>query len=113
MAMHESFRRTQVFIQSVQRQGKTLVERKDAYNVQILQDWNTFLWARITLLSDPAAKLITMQVHMFSDSTLFVGVSNPDPSNNWVTKLENVWNKHGFDETLNLAVREVQVMWHV
>ena len=31
-------------------------------------------------------KLIRMKVHVFSDSTLCVGVSNPDPSNNWATK---------------------------
>ena len=43
---------------SVQRQVKTLIERKDAYNMQILQKWNEFRWSIITMLSDPAAKLI-------------------------------------------------------
>ena len=50
---------------------------------------------------------------MFSDSTLFVGVSNSDPSNNWATILEDEWNEHGFVEQLNLAAREVQFVWHV
>ena len=30
--------------------------------------------------------MIKMKVHVFSDSTLSVGVSNPDPSNIWPTK---------------------------
>ena len=49
---------------------------------------------------------------MFSDSTLCVGVSNPSPSNNWATTLDEIWNEHGFDDKLNLAAREVQFMWH-
>ena len=72
-------------IQAVQRQVKTLIDRKDAHNKQILKDWNTFRWSRIMLLSDPAAELIRMKVHV-SDSILCVGVSNPNPSNNWATK---------------------------
>ena len=44
---------------------KILIDRKDAYNDQILQDWNTFRWY-------PAAKLTRMKVHVFSDSTLCV-----------------------------------------
>ena len=36
-----------------------------------------------TLLGDLAAKLIRMKVHVLSDPTMWVGVSNPDPSNNW------------------------------
>ena len=64
-----------------------MIDRKDAYNMQILQDCSAFRWSRITLLSDPAAKLIRMILHVFSDSTLCVGVSNPDPYNNWATKL--------------------------
>ena len=54
-----------------------------------------------------------MKVHVFSDSTLCVGVQNPDPSNNWTTKLEDVWNDHGFVEKLHLAAREVQFIWHI
>ena len=44
---HEDFKsmaikkRTQDLIQSVQRHVKILIDRKDAYNRQILQDWNT------------------------------------------------------------------------
>ena len=87
MAMNRSFPRTQDLILSVRRQVKTLIERTDAYNKQKLQDWNTFRWSRITLLSDPAATLIRMKVHVFSDSTLCVGVWNPDPSNKWATKI--------------------------
>ena len=44
-----------------------------------------------------------MRVHVFSDFTLCVGISNPDPSNNWATKLEDAWNEHGFAENLNSA----------
>ena len=66
--------------------------------MQILRDCNTFRWSSIALPNDPTAKLIRMKVHMFSDSTLCVGVSNPDPSKNWATKLEDVWNEHGFLE---------------
>ena len=50
---------------------------------------------------------------MFSDSTLCVGVLNSDPSNNWATKLEDVWSQHGICETLKLAARKVQFIWHV
>ena len=53
---------------------------------------------KYVVLSDPAPTLIKMKVHVFSDAPLCVGVSNPDPSNNWTTKLEDVWNEHGFVE---------------
>ena len=36
-----------------------------------------------------------------------VPVSNPDPSNHWSTKLQDVWNEHGFVEKLNFPAREV------
>ena len=62
---------------------------------------NTFRWSTITVLSDPA-KLIKVNVHVFSDSTSCVGVSNPDPSNNWATE------QHGSVEHFNLAVRQVR-----
>ena len=39
-------------------------------------------YSRITLLSDPPIKVISMKVDVFSDSTLSLGVSNPDPFNN-------------------------------
>ena len=65
------------------------------------------------VLSDPAGKLIRMKVHVFSDSTLRVGVSHPDPSSNWATQLEDVCYEHGFVEQLNLAAREAQFIWHV
>ena len=54
-----------------------------------------------------------MKVHVFSDSTLCVGVSNPDPSSIWVIRLEDVCFEHGFVENLDLAAREVQLIWHV
>ena len=111
--MHSGVPRTQDLIRSVQRRVKSLIERQDAYNVQILQDWNTFRWSRMLLLSGPAAKLIKMKVHVFSDSTLCVGVSNPDPSNDRGTKLEDVWNEDGFVEQISRAAREVQFTWHV
>ena len=113
MAMKKSSPGTQDLTQSVQRQVKILIDRKGAYNMQILQDWNTFRWSRISLLSDPAAKWTRMKFHVFSDSTLCVGVSNPDPSNNWATKYKYVRNEHGFVENFNLAAREVQFIWHV
>ena len=96
------------FKSPVQRQVQTLIERKDAYNMQVSQDWKTFRWSRIALLGDPAAKLNRMKVHLLSDSTLCVGISNPDLRNNWATKLDVVWNEHGSDEKWNLAAREVQ-----
>ena len=57
--------------------------------------------------------MIKMTTRVCSDSTLFVGVSNPDPSNNWTTPLDDVWNEHGFFENWKLAAREVQFNWHV
>ena len=72
-----------------------MIDRKDAYNMQILEDWNSFRWSRFTL-SNPAAKLMRMKVGVFSDS------------DSWAMKLEDVWNEHGFVEKLNLAAREGQ-----
>ena len=100
-----------MIFQSVQ--VTTLIDRDDACNMQLLQDRNTFRWLSITLSSDPAAKLIRIKIHVFSDSTLCVGVSNPDPSNNWATKLDDVWNEQGLVENIKLAAREVQFCWHV
>ena len=48
---------------------------------------------------------------MFSDSPWCVGVSNPEPSNNWATKLEDVWLEHGFVE--KLPGREMQFSFRV
>ena len=92
------FTRTPDFMQSVQRQVQTLIEGTAAYNMQISQDWQTFRWSSITLLGDTASKLIRMKVHVFPDSTLCVGISNPNPSNSWATKLDGRWNEHGFAE---------------
>ena len=41
-----------------------------------------------------------MRVHVSSDSTLRVGVSNPDPPNIWARNLADVWNEHGFTDNL-------------
>ena len=90
----------QDLIQSVQRQVKTLIERKDAYNMHTLQDWNTFQWSRLTLLSDPAAKLIKMKVHC-------VGVPNPGPSNNWAKKIR------GCMERTRIGRQRSAFIWHV
>ena len=49
----------------------------------------------------------------FSDSALCVGVSNPDLPITGQPKMEDVWNEHGFVETINFAAREVQNIWHV
>ena len=105
LAMNRSFSRTQDLMQSVQRQVKNSDRSK-----RLMQPANLagFRWSRITLLRSPAAKLIRMKVHVLSDSTLCVGVSNPDPSNNWTTKLEDVGNEHGFVEQMNVAAREVR-----
>ena len=55
--------------------------------MQVLQAWKTLRWPRLTLLTGPAAGLVKMKVHVYSDSILRVGVSNPGPSNigqqNW------------------------------
>ena len=39
--------------------------------------------------------------------------SNPDPSNNQATTLEDVWSEHGFVVHFYSAAREVQFIWHV
>ena len=84
---------------SVQRQVQTLIKRKDAYNMQVLQDWKTFRRSRLTFLSDPSTKTDQDESpHVLSDSTLCVGVTNSDPPNNWATKLDEVRNEHGFVE---------------
>ena len=72
--------------ESVQRQVKILIGRKDAYNMQTLPDWNRFRWSRITLHGDPAAKLIRMKAR------------ESDPANHWATKQEDAWNENGFFE---------------
>ena len=53
-----------------------------------------------------------MKVHASQVLHCF-GVSNPDPSNTWATKLEDVWNEHGFVEHFHMASREVQIFGHV
>ena len=52
---------------------------------------------RLTLLSGPAAKLIRIKVHVFSDSTMCVAVSSPDPSNKWATN----WRMNGMNMDLS------------
>ena len=47
----------------------------------------TFRWSLITFLGDPAATLIRMNVHVFSEFTLSVGISNPDRSDKLATTL--------------------------
>ena len=89
---------------------QTLIKCKYAYNMQVSQDCKTHRWSRITLLSDPEAKLINMIVHMFSASSLCVGVSNSDPSKNWATQLEDAWNKLGFVEKLNQFILP-RILW--
>ena len=109
MAKNRSYPCTHDLIQSGQRQVKTPIGRQNVYMLQFLQDWNTFRWSRILLLGDPAANFIRMKVHVFSDPTLRLGVSNPDPPNYWTTQLEDVWQEHGFVEICNLVAREVQL----
>ena len=93
MAMNKRFPRKQDLLQFVQRQVKTLIGGKDAYNMQTLQDWNTFRWSRNTLMSDPAAKIdqdeSSRALRLY---IVCVGVSNRDPSNSWTTTLEGAWN---------------------
>ena len=87
--MHKSFPSTQDLKQSAHRQVKILIDRKNAYNMQVSKDSNTFRWSRTTLSGDSAAKLIRMKVRVFSEFTLCVGVSNR--------------NEHGFVEQLDSA----------
>ena len=47
---------------------------------------------------------------LFSDSTSCVGISNPDPSNNWATTLDEAWNEHGFAKKKRTWH---EVIWHV
>ena len=54
-----------------------------------------------------------MKVHVFSDSTLCVGVSHPVLSNNWAKKWDEVWNEEGVDEKFDLTALEIQFIWHV
>ena len=77
-------------IQSVRRHVNILIDGKDAYNMQVFQDWNTFRWSRITLLSDPAAKLIRMKV-IFSESTSCVGVSWRMCGSNMDLSKNSIW----------------------
>ena len=56
----------------------------------------TFRSSRITLVRNPAAELIRMKAHVSSDSTWCVGISNPDPSNNW----QPIWVRYGTDMDL-------------
>ena len=88
------FSKTPALIQPVQPQVLALVESNSAHNMQVTQGWQTFRWLRFTLLSFPAATLIRLQIDEFSDSTLCVGISNPDPSNNWATKLYDAWTAY-------------------
>ena len=104
--MNKSVPRKQDLTQSVHRVVKTLIGRKDAYKMQILQHGNTLRWARITLLSDPAAQLIRMKIHVLSDSFLCA-------FKNWATKLEDVWNEHGFVETNEFGSPRSAIHWHV
>ena len=69
---------------------------------------DTFRWSKFSLLSHPAADLIRMIVLVFSDSTFCFGVSISDPSIQQLSKLEDVWNEHGFVDKFNLAARGVQ-----
>ena len=39
--------------------------------MQFLQDLNTFHWSRITFVNDSSAILISIKIHVFSDSTLY------------------------------------------
>ena len=96
--MNKRFSGTQDLTQSVQRQVNILIDRKDAYNMQILQDWSTFRWSRNTLCWVIQHQHWSRWQFTCSQMLHCVGVSNPDPSNNWTTKLEDVWNEHGFVE---------------
>ena len=45
-ARNNSFPRTQDFTQSVQRQVQKLIERKDAHNMPVSQDWNNISFVK-------------------------------------------------------------------
>ena len=53
-----------------------------------------------------------MNVHVISDCTLRVGVSNSGPSSYCATKLECM-ERTRIAEQFNLAAREVRLIWHV
>ena len=54
-----------------------------------------------------------MKVHVFSDSTVCVGVSQIQIHPIIGKQKEDAWNEHGFVRPFNLAAREVQVISHV
>ena len=102
MAMEKRFPRTQDWIQSVQRQVQTLIDRIDRTQYAGIAGLEDFSLVKNYVTEWSSCKIIKIRVRLFSDYTFFIGVSNPDPSNNWTTKLDDVWNEHGFVKTLIL-----------
>ena len=50
-------------MQSVQRQVKTLIEGKDAYNLQEKQDWNyNAVWSSSKIDQDESSPVLTLYV---------------------------------------------------
>ena len=79
MAMNRSFPRTQDSIQSVQGQVKALIGCKDAYNMQIFQDWSTFRWPRITILQQN----VTARCYYFWSGTKIITETDTDVILGW------------------------------
>ena len=97
----------------MQRQVRTFTERKDAYNMQVSQDWKTFRWSRTMLLSDPAANFDqdessrVLRFYIVCWSLKSISIQQLD------NKLDDVWKEHGFAEHLKFTAQEVQFIWHV
>ena len=81
----------------MQREVRTLIECKDACNLQVLQDWTTFRWSWISLLSHPAAELIRMNVHLESRSIQPLGNTSGG-------RAERTW----ISRKIGLEAREIQ-----
>ena len=60
---------------------------RNACNVQILQNLNTFRWSRMTLMNDPSTRWIKIKIHVFSDSTLFGSLKIQRHTKNWLLSL--------------------------
>ena len=73
-----------------------------------------FPWSRITVLSDPAAKLDQDDSsHVLRICIVCWSLESRSILHNWATKVEDVWNERGFVGNLILGAREVQLIWHI
>ena len=99
MAINKRLPSPQDLIQSVQRQVKILIDRKDEYKVEILQDWNAFRCSRIYVAGRSGEISRVLRIHIVcwrlkSWSIQLLG-----------NQVGECRNEHGFVEKLNLAAR--------